>query len=198
MEHTSEEATLAVAATRRAGFQAALSPELIAREETFRTLISRDNASRRSKLRKIYAFADELNRPREPFVACQRGCSDCCRMNVMISELEAETIAAAIGQKPARVATSIDHPLSKFAGTPCPFLRNNVCSIYSDRPYACRKHASFDTSAYWCEPSRMNDVSVPMLEFTEVKGAFFDVTKRNNGGIFADIRDFFPPTSVER
>lgn len=192
MQDSSEAKAFAVASTRRADFQAALSPDLIAREESFRTRMALDNSSRRSKLRKIYAFADELHIRREPFIACRRGCSDCCHINVMISELEAETIATAIARKAAQLATSISHPLDKFLGTPCPFLDEEVCSIYTNRPYACRAHASFYTSAYLCEPSRSIDFRVPMLEFTEVKGAFSDVTKFNGGGVFADIRDFFP------
>ena len=151
-----------------------------------------DNSSRRSKLRKIYAFTDELSHVREPFIACRRGCSDCCRMNVTISDLEAETIASAIGRQAVRIQKDIAHPLETFNGAPCPFLRAGECSIYEHRPYACRRHANFDASAYWCEPSRSNGASLPMVEFSEVKGAFSDVTKLSDGGIFADIRDFFP------
>jgi len=184
-------ASAATASTRRANFQAAIRPELVAREDAFRKRMALDNSSRRSKLRKIYAFTDELSHLREPFIACRRGCSDCCRMNVMISDLEAETIASAIGRQAVRLQRALAHPLDAFNGTACPFLRDGECGIYEHRPYACRKHANFDTSAYWCEPSRSNGASLPMVEFSEVKGAFSDVTKLGDGGIFADIRDFF-------
>ena len=59
------------------------------------------------------------------------------------------------------------------------------------RPFVCRKHVWFDTSAYWCDPARSLKIEMPMIGFSGAEGAFLDVTKKDSGGIHADIRDFF-------
>ena len=96
-----------------------------------------NNASAQSKLGRIYALVDELSAYRAPYVACKQGCSDCCRMNVQISNLEAERIAAATGHRPRTLVRSVKHDNGKFAGEACPFLDGNACSIYEHRPYVC-------------------------------------------------------------
>jgi len=32
-----------------------------------------------------------------------------------------------------------------------------------------------------------------MIEFSGAQGAFMDIARATSGGVFADIRDFFPP-----
>ncbi len=34
----------------------------------------------------------------------------------------------------------------------CPFLQGDLCSVYAERPFACRMHYSL-SSPYWCRPS---------------------------------------------
>ncbi len=177
---------------RRAALIAVLPAELKDREDALPARIRADNASAQSKLGRINALVDEFSAYRAPYVACQQGCSDCCRMNVQISNLEAARIAAATGRRARTLARSVRHDDGKFAGQACPFLIDGSCSIYEHRPYVCRNHASFDVDAYWCEPGRMQTVKLPMLELSGAKQALVEVLRQTKQPLLADIRDFFP------
>jgi Fe-S-cluster containining protein len=177
---------------RRAELIAVLPAELKDREDALPARIRADNAGAQSKLGRIYALVDEFSAYRAPYVACQQGCSDCCRMNVQISNLEAARIAGATGRRARDLARSVQHDNGKFAGQACPFLEGDSCSIYAHRPYVCRNHASFDVDPYWCEPERMQTVKLPMLELSGARQAVIEVLKQTKRPMFADIRDFFP------
>jgi Fe-S-cluster containining protein len=113
-------------------------------------------------------------------------------MNVMISAVEAKQIETVTGKPRAVLSSSQIHEMAEFSGQPCPFLRDASCSIYDVRPFACRKHVSFDTTSYWCHPDRSHLRELPLIRFDGAEAAFFEVTERNTKGIFGDIRDFFP------
>jgi hypothetical protein len=113
-------------------------------------------------------------------------------MNVTLSEIEAKYIEAEKGIKAEQLSGSRRHDQNQFIGIPCPFLKEDVCSIYDVRPFACRKHLSFDTSPYWCEPERAQEVEMPLVKFEGAENALMMIAKANIGGVFADIRDFFP------
>jgi len=140
-EQAAQLTTSTEAAERRcAEFVKAIPTELSRREDTIQRKLASENASPRNKLQKIYSLMADLVKVAEPYVACSKGCSGCCRMNVMISQLEANFIEKETGIKSAQVTGSLLHPQDKFVGTPCPFLKDDSCSIYDARPFACRKH----------------------------------------------------------
>lgn len=182
-----------VAELRRGEFVKAMPPELSDREDAIQRKLASENASSRNKLQKIYSLMTDLVKAAEPYVACSKGCSACCQMNVMISQLEANFIEKETGIKPAQLIRSVLYSQDKFIGVPCPFLKDGSCSIYDVRPFPCRKHLSFDTSSYWCDPAHSLDVKIPLVEFSGAQGAFLDIARTTSGGVFADIRDFFPP-----
>jgi Fe-S-cluster containining protein len=177
---------------RRDLYTRSIDPALSAREDAFPRKLRAMNASAPAKLRQIYALVDELTAAAGPYIACGKGCAACCHMNVTISELEAKTIARAAGRNPVQLRESRSHELGEFSGVPCPFLKDSVCSIYADRPYACRKHVSFDTSDFWCRPERSHETELPQVGFSGPEDAFFELSRLSDGGIIADIRDFFP------
>lgn len=179
------------ATLRRSNYLAAIPPELSKIEDEIQFKLSNENASPRSKIRKIYNLMRELGNVAEPYVACGKGCSSCCKMNVTISQIEANNIAEKLGIKTKQLTISHNHNLNEFIGVPCIFLKEDSCTIYDMRPFVCRKHIWFDKSAYWCDPIRSLDVEMPMIGFSGAEGAFFEITKRNSGGVHADIRDFF-------
>lgn len=187
------EISVEIANVRRSEFVASVPKELSEREDAIRKQLSKENSSNRSKLRKVYYLVNELMEYSKPFTACDRGCSSCCNINVMILQVEADLIGEKIGKKPLSLRVSKTHELGHFNGTPCPFLKNDSCSIYDNRPYICRQHVCFDQTSYWCDPVRTHkNNNMPLLRFSEAEAAVLDIGKLENGGVFADIRDFFP------
>ncbi|WP_457334893.1 YkgJ family cysteine cluster protein [Rhizobacter sp. P5_C2] len=182
-----------IAVKRRAEFLAALPRSSIEAEEKLPQAVRATKASARSKLWRIYRVADELSKAREPFVACEKGCASCCHMNVTITKAEADRLERAAGRRAAAVDRSVHHDQGKFVGIPCPFLdAQGACTVYEDRPLSCRKHGSFFESAAACHPSVMNEVEVPMVGFSGLDEALFEVSSVPGAPVLADIRDFFP------
>ena len=97
--------------------------------------------------------------------ACEKGCSACCSRNVTITGLEGERILGYIleqdeperylenlqsagalarpklttnGFAQACLAGQDAEPEEQAATAPCPFLENDLCTIYPARPFACR------------------------------------------------------------
>lgn len=187
---------LRTAAARREAFVMAIPKPVMNAEDALPGVIATVNASVRSKLHRIYALADEISRFRGPFAACGKGCSSCCRMNVTITKAEADRLGKAIGREPAPVHRSIRRLPEHFAGEPCPFLdKNGACSVYVDRPLACRTHASYFEDASACHPEVMNRIEVPQVEFSGLDQALFVASEVRGELIMADIRDFFPVRS---
>lgn len=179
------------AEARRASFISTIPPELLDAEDKLPAQVRSLNAATRTKLHRIYQVAEDLSRVREPFVACKKGCSSCCHMNVSITKAEAERLAKASGRSMARVAAEPRHARDKFAGKPCPFLDpQGACSVYVDRPLSCRKHSSFFDSATACDPRVMNSIKVPLVAFNGLDEALFAASGMD-GALVADIRDFF-------
>jgi len=182
----------AVAERRQQAMVASLPAALAAAEDALPVTLARLNASPRVKLQRIYQLLDQIGEHTAGHVACRSGCADCCRMNVTISDLEARQIAAHTGRTVAKLTVSVEHPIDTYRGVVCPFLVDERCSIYDQRPRVCRQHVSFDTSAYWCAPSRSTDVSMPLLGWTGVDAAYQALVTASASAVFADIRDFFP------
>ncbi len=178
---------------RREAFMKSLPKDLREREDRLPVQLRAENAGAQSKLGRIYALVDEFSALRASHVACGKGCSDCCRMNIQISNVEAARIERGTGFRARSLTHSVEHDNAKFVGAACPFLHEEVCTIYEYRPYVCRNHASFDVDAYWCDPVRMQTLKMPLIEMSGVKEALLDVLKSSKHPVLADIRDFFPP-----
>ena len=86
-------------------------------------------------------------------IACKKGCSFCCNVNVEVTIVEAIGVAAVAAKdsflRAAVLATAprIDG-LGSYerlrARVPCPLLRDGMCSVYDARPRSCRAFTSFD------------------------------------------------------
>jgi len=117
----------AEAVSRRAAFLAAVPKALLDREDAIAIEVTRENASARSKLKRVYRLMDEISAYRVEHVACRQACSACCRMNVTISALEAEALAAATGRPAAQVTRTIVHPQERFVVSGQP--RHLECAV---------------------------------------------------------------------
>lgn len=160
--------------------------------------IARENASAKSKRRKMIAIANHVTTALEPYMACGPGCSACCHMNTMIYEHEAIRLAEVTGRKMVRLAY---RPLDqialegyKFNGKPCPFLVENKCSVYDDRPLVCRTHHSLRDDAAQCSmnladnyvPPPMYDPDILEVPYMELNASYNPVEPWGN------IAEFFP------
>jgi len=188
---------------QRAAFDKDMTPEWRAEMHRKIDQLSREASSPRSKLPKLYALMEEVGDLRGPHMACSAGCGACCRtVAIEISDLEAQHIAAAIG-RPAKTFPPGMQP--KVIGTtgkvdmPCPFLKNESCSIYPYRPFNCRSVAVLGKDELLCSVentllTRAGDpraVPVPMTKMEAFNPLYLQLTKRP-GTAYADIRQFFP------
>lgn len=141
---------------------------------------------------------------------CRAGCGSCCHIAVLVSEPEAQAIGRAIGRMPAQipsehaiVAGHLMHEpdervlarqqvlLQRHFGRPCTFLdAQGSCSIYPERPLACRLHLSLDDDDLLCRPVQGAEVCAPSLN-TNLEKAHYLLALGVNSRL-ADLRDWFP------
>jgi Fe-S-cluster containining protein len=158
-----------------------------------------ENASVKSKRRKVIAIANRMTDALAPHVACKSGCSQCCHMNTVIYEHEAIRLAEVTGRKMVRLpfrTLDVAHAEGlKFNGKPCPFLVDSKCSVYEDRPLQCRTHHSLRDSADLCsmdipeaEQTRppMYDPDLIEVPYREMNTAYREMEPCGN------IGEFFP------
>lgn len=105
-----------------------------------------------AKIEAIWQAVDELAEVIRPHAACKRGCSHCCYQSVLISAPEAELIGKRIGVKPRKFEGVRERDdIEAGYHNPCPFLKDDACSIYAHRPLPCRKQFNLDRDALLCE-----------------------------------------------
>jgi Fe-S-cluster containining protein len=129
-----------------------------------------------------YAEAAEQQDDRHT-VACQAGCWFCCQIPVAVTVLEAAMVLSAVrrleSDKQQQILLRLEHHVQKQDaalessedGTArfrnrCPFLGDNgACSVYEDRPLACRSLLSSDAKR--CESWFVDgDAGDPTVSFT--------------------------------
>jgi hypothetical protein len=144
------------------------------------------------RLRQLYALADEMNSYNGDNVACRRGCNHCCHIAVVMIEPEAKMLGARLRIKPKDVARKYREfdIFSYNYHTPCPFLKQGECSIYADRPLACRNLVNADIDDLLCHmmPSPPQP-TVPYLNRVPFDVAYVAVCQSQR---VADIREYFP------
>ena len=119
------------------------------------------------RLRVVYGEGDAyvtevLSRSNGRTVACKSGCAHCCRLLPLVTMSEALAIAMRLTEDPttnwAVTASKIDKQVDVImnqspSGTawfrmqiPCALLKDEACSVYSDRPSACRMLFAMDSA----------------------------------------------------
>ena len=139
-----------------------------------------------NKLSSLFSEMNEIYAHVNKFTPCEKGCSHCCHIPVSVSELEAEYI-----EKSLKIKRKPFSAYDKTQDKPCPFLKNNGCSIYNARPFVCRRHLVLTKSAYWCELERCNQEIMPLLNFTETQKSFTYLINESGKNKLFDIRELF-------
>jgi Fe-S-cluster containining protein len=119
------------------------------------------------------AIRDEEKR-RKTKLACAKGCGNCCayQKDLPLYPHELVGIYWYVSEKmEVSVRNILKNRLADHtAGSPCPFLIDNSCSIHSVRPLGCRQFNVFNTP---CAPNedpyytRRDDVLVPLPQYTD-------------------------------
>lgn len=146
----------------------------------------------RAKLNRLKKAAESLSKAVVPHSACKTGCSFCCHISVGICESEARAISKATGRS---FSLPVDEPSvimrEKWHKTPCPFLSKGKCSIYENRPIACRLNFNMADTPEQCDTQVPSEESYVMfLNMQPLEQAFLVAFFDEK---WADIRDFFPP-----
>ena len=153
-----------------------------------------------TKTKLFHDAVDPLAREVGALAACRKGCSHCCHIAVAINQGEAALIGRKLGIKPARPENRALEGREKFADklplgydNPCPFLKDNECSIYDVRPLACRTHFNMDVDAELCRLD-MGANGVPLYKTTDLDLMGLHAVANGNPYrvVVADIREFFP------
>ena len=82
-------------------------------------------------------------------------CANCCRsLTVGLTSDDIPPLSRATGLSPESLTRRYISPARAgewgvFCETPCPFLRGNLCSVYSNRPRACRDYPAFTPDFRW-------------------------------------------------
>lgn len=157
--------------------------QLKVREEKFFNKIKKSKRSLTEKLLNIYEFMDSISSSFNHLTPCKKGCSHCCEIRVDISELELSIIKSKARKEfnSARKGLKI--------GQPCPFLKDNKCSIYDVRPFLCRRHQVFTPTNQLCINN--NELGQELLSFSEIERSYAFVLAQSGFEKPKDIRKYF-------
>jgi Fe-S-cluster containining protein len=160
--------------------------------------------SARAKVILLRQMADKVGEAAAGLVPCSKGCSHCCHMATMIHLEEARAIEKATGVKMVPQKTynvdllNVERLRNRYDGVACRFLANNACSIYAERPLACRLHTVVAPDATLCEIVPGEKIRVPSIDTLQYDLA---ITQAYGGPLemkYADIREFFPPKPTKK
>ena len=158
------------------------------------------------RLRLIHQAVDAFVADPAAVSACRRGCSHCCRLpSIPITSAEARLLAQRTGrtvQEPTYRMAIRDliagqeqvfaaDGEARYAGTACPFLVNDACSVYEDRPTVCRTHMNMDDDPLLCEVVPGHPANVPYLNTIPLQA---QVMMLQQDECLGDIRGFFHPS----
>lgn len=171
--------------------------KLEAKQNDFAKKFRKPKSDPFKSLVELYVYFDDVAAYTKGLTACKKGCSHCCHMEVGLHQIEADYIGIMTGFKPAKPPERFGNKNQGWIdpARPCPFLKENVCSIYEFRPMVCRTHMSFEETDELCRHDNPNkDRKIPQINrdtsYPGAMKAYAELMHRYGGGI-ADLRDFF-------
>lgn len=111
-------------------------------------------AIKKNRLRELDDMMQALHEEVFEEIDCLE-CGNCCRsLGPRLTDRDIEKMASALRMKQQEVISAylrIDEDNDYvFKGMPCPFLcSDNYCSIYEDRPRACREYPHTDRKKFY-------------------------------------------------
>jgi Fe-S-cluster containining protein len=155
------------------------------REKKLFKFLKKSNHDPIKMLWQLYAFMDDLYAFVQNYTPCKKGCSNCCRIPISVTELDVYFIERSLRIKRNKIKLAI------LPEIPCPFLVSNSCSIYMYRPFVCRKNVTFDNSAKWCHAKLGANAAMPLLQFDGIERAYHHLVNISGANKIYDIRDIF-------
>lgn len=148
-----------------------------------------------AKIYHLHDLAKELAKAATGITPCKAGCHHCCNMATLVSLPEAKLIAKTTGMKmhmPARF-NQFDRYLEDFEGKPCPMLKDGRCSIYEQRPFACRIHYSVDRDNLLCQIRPGHTIRSPSINVDGYEREYVNTVGNGAAHLmqYADIREYF-------
>jgi Fe-S-cluster containining protein len=135
------------------------------------------------KLVSLYEFMDGLSGSFSHLTPCKKGCSYCCEIRVDVSKIELSLIKSK-AKKAYNNATK-----DLVIGEPCPFLKDNSCSVYEVRPFLCRRHQVFTPTNKLCVNN--DELGQELLSFSEVERSYIHILSESHFDKPKDIREYF-------
>ncbi len=143
-------------------------------------------------LKKLDARLAKYFKNQSSHIRCQKGCYFCCEKgDYPVSEIELRYLMLGFSKLDNKLKKTVQNNfLQMQEGGQCPFLIENLCSIYSYRPIICRVHGL----AYLCKDKF---VKVPYcansgLNYTEIykNGEFLSEPIKENLDTKNLLKDF--------
>lgn len=165
-------------------------------DQEFETILSTPGSLKAIYLR-FRKLADRIAAAVQPHSACKKHCSQCCHISVAISGVEADIITQVTGIKHQKgpVRMPEEGMADRYFRQPCPFLKGNACSVYQDRPMACRLHFAISDTHLMCDTRIFPaDSAVPNIN---LNAFYFAYMSAMHVSPMEDIRYYFPSSKAK-
>jgi Fe-S-cluster containining protein len=164
-----------------------------------------------ANMEKLLKYMDRINDIFEPYKPCKKKCPNCCFIPVKVSGLEVIMIEKFLCKNNFSDYKKKEYILKdmlkktnytiwgeEYNGKKCPFLKSDECTIYSVRPYVCRRYIIFENDNKKCGYN--NNENVCQFTSTVTETSYENVIKyyliknpkpKNDKVMFGDIREYF-------